>query len=137
MASPLSNFYARKGYWKRKVKAVDKEVLYLLNREVRGDLSTAITDYFNTGHRLANLGELGETLASDAVNMGMSARVLDDIKDISNLLAMMSERLRIVAEEKWGDSLPNFPIYHTTLPSTANLMEAAASIRELKELKDG
>lgn len=134
MGSPRNNFYNRKGYWKRNVRKADKKVIDILNREQREPKSVSISDYFVLGHILVNLGLAGEELASSAVKLGMTSIVMQDLSDTSNLLEMMSERLRSVAEAKWGQQLPTFPVYHTTMMATAELQDEADSIREMREI---
>jgi hypothetical protein len=134
MPSPRVIFYNRKSYWKRLAKKANIIVMDLLNREVRGDLQLTLTDYFETGNFLVKIGLEGESLAKRAVNLGLTPMVLTDLKDTTNILAMLSERLRDVAEKKWGQDLPTFPVYHTDMEATTELIDQADSIREMHRM---
>lgn len=134
MGSPRANFYNRKGYWKRLVRRIDRRVLDILNRERRDPRNNPVSDYFALGHDLVKIGLSGEDLMSDAVKFGISVQIMSDISDVCNVLEMMSERLRLMAEDKWGQQLPTFPIYHTTLMATAELIEQAESVKEMNRI---
>lgn len=100
--SPRRAIYSRKAHWKKRFKDTDKRILELLNLERSGALDIPVSDYFKVGYELVKLGERGETLLSDVVKFGLEDRVIRDLRDALNMLHMFSDRLKKVAESKWG-----------------------------------
>jgi len=122
----------RKSNWKCHFRSVDRKVMELLKRERRGDITEIpISVFIDIGWRIRNLGERGEAMLDLGANIGATKKVLRDLRDCVNMCEMFSTRLKALAEAKWNDNLPDFPLFKTTIMPTANLM---GGVKELDEI---
>jgi len=139
MASPRTNFYNTKQYWKRRVSDMDTKVLRHLNAEARGDLQVTLKSYFDLGESLLVLGEYTERLHARAVELQLGLKVREQLRNAANLLEMFSVRLQTVAERKWGNVLSTFPVFKTILSATSSLPSSPheKAIREVENILDG
>jgi len=125
-------FRNRKSYWKSQFRGLDRKVMELLKRERRGDIiEIPISTFIDIGHRTKELGERGEAMLDLGTNIGASKLILRDLRDCVNMLEMFSSRLKLLAESKWNDDLPNFPMFKTTVMPTANLMQGVKRLDDI------
>jgi hypothetical protein len=130
-------FYGKKSAWKDKVKKVDKEMMQVLNLDIRGDLEMPLLDYMQMGRRIGKLGKEGEALAEKAVNYGVTERFVEDLRNTANHLEILSIRLKHIVETKWRKDLPHFPLYKCTMAATADIVEQSEAIQELMRMAEG
>jgi hypothetical protein len=76
------NIASRKAKWKRKVHKIDTIVLAFINEVKRGNPKIAILDYKDLGKRILYLGERGETLLKEAVELAMRDKVIYEMRDL-------------------------------------------------------
>jgi len=118
--APRKKFYNRKQYWKHKHRALDQKVMGMVTAEARLRLSP-MSDYFTAGYDVQSLGELTADLFKQATTLGLSGRLLDELRDGDTLLELFSARLQKVVEEKWGAALPTFPQYLSRFRASGEL----------------
>lgn len=106
-----SNFYNRKGYFKRKFKELDIAVMSILTREAAALIVQPLSAYHNLGYRIIKLGNMVEELMQQAVQLDLSIMVRRDLAHSAMMLEVFALKLRQVAESKWGDTLMSFPAY--------------------------
>ena len=109
--SPRANFYNRKGYYKRRFKQLDADVMDLLNREVASLKVLPISAYHSMGYRAQRLGHMVEELMEQAAILSVTMAVKRDLAHGAMMLELFTTKLRQVAEQKWGDTLIAFPTY--------------------------
>jgi len=127
-------FYNLKSYWKSRFILLDKTMMELFKRERRGDIEEIpLARFRGLSYRLISLGNRGEKLLTQGVDMRMASKVLRDIRDGLNEMEMYSTRLKAIAEAKVNQSLDTFPTYQTNIMPTANLMEGVKSLDEILE----
>ncbi len=128
------NFSSRKAKWKKKVRKMDLTVLDFINKFKRGDPKIPIRAYKDLGRSIMDIGEKGEILLKEAVELGMYDRVIYEMRDILNDLGELSARVKDLAEKKWGAKMPTFPLYAPAVAAATELMKQAKSVRELDKL---
>ena len=129
-----TNYSARKSKWKRRVRKIDVRVGQFINDIKRGDPNITVTDYKEVGARILYLGEHGEALLDEAVELGMLDKVIFEIRDIVNFLAELSDKMRHLAERKWGGKLRSFPIYEPACAPATELIKQSETVRQLEKL---
>ena len=134
MSGKYRSFSTRKHRWKRKVRKCDLEVLKFINEVTRGSTLIPILDYKKLGERIYYLGEAGEKLLAEAVELGMYDKVIYEMRDLLNFVADLSNRMRDLAQKRWGGTLRSFLLYEPTVAATGQLQEESATIRKLDEL---
>ena len=132
--SIYKNFSSRKAKWKRKVRRCDISVLHFINQIKRGDANVALMDYKEMGAKILYLGEAGEKLIKEAVELGMYDRVIYEMRDMLNFVGDLSTRMKSLTERKWGGKIRSYPLYEPTVEPAIELQKQAESVRQLDRL---
>lgn len=128
------NIASRKAKWKKKVRLIDTIVLAFINEVKRGNPKIAVLDYKDLGKRILHLGERGEELLKEAVELAMHDKVIYEMRDLLAHLGDLSGRIKDLTEKKWGAKLRSFPYYQPAIAAASELVKQAESVRELDKL---
>lgn len=128
------DLYNAKGYWKRRFKQLDQSVLRLMNLERSGAIEIPIMDYVVKGHETVQIGLTGEEILAKIVQLGMNASIVIDMRNMVNMVEVLSVRLKQVAESKWQGELSNFPVFKSNTATVGDLLEKTKAIQEMNKL---
>lgn len=131
-------FSNKKWAWLKKVEKAEHDILEMTNKSVRGDFSKSTLQLRKVNQELIKLGQRGEYICEQAIQMHRNKRVIDELANAVNIIELLTDGVRQLAESKFqGAVLPMFPTFKTHLAASEELVTQSKAVGELAKMARG
>lgn len=132
---PKQSLMTMKSRWRKEVRRLDQHIMSLANDDRRGGMTVGLVEYKKAARRVLKMGQRGEDLLEQAVNLGMGPIIISDLRDVLTVVGDWGARIFKIVMLKWGSEPSDWPLYQCHVAETAELISQSNSIRELEKLE--